>query len=340
VRNNPSGLSGRQSPLALTPAGARFVLNADRPMRRLRINSAGTFVSCTSAQQTQIASAFVAAQGYANESLNVLQNANAPATAPRYTHWFGVHTASRYATVVSHFAAIAGLLNTRGLTGMGWDCSRTDCTAGAYAFVYTTDPSYTIHLCDGFWSAATSGTDSQAGTVIHEVSHFTAVAETEDHAYGQSASAALALSNPAQAVNNADNHEYFAENEPARSMGALNTATPTPTLSPTPTQTSAPTRTPTSTPTSTSTNTPLGAATSTATSTPTNIPAATATNTATNTPTNTPVSTSLVTSTPTLTPVPGPSSTPELTLTAIAGGEPFELFLPMIIRNTQPVKVN
>ena len=41
------------------------------------------------------------------------------------------------------------------------------------------------------------------------------VAGTDDHAYGQSAAASLAISNPAQAVDNADSHEYFGENTPA-----------------------------------------------------------------------------------------------------------------------------
>ncbi len=45
------------------------------------------------------------------------------------------------------------------------------------------------------------------------------VAGTSDYAYGHGNCAALATSNPANAVKNADSHEYFAENTPARSMG-------------------------------------------------------------------------------------------------------------------------
>ena len=60
-----------------------------------------------------------------------------------------------------------------------------------------------------------SGTDSKGGTLVHEMSHFNVVAGTDDHAYGQSAAASLAISNPAQAVDNADSHEYFGENTPA-----------------------------------------------------------------------------------------------------------------------------
>jgi hypothetical protein len=53
------------------------------------------------------------------------------------------------------------------------------------------------------------------GTLIHETSHFTIVAGTDDHAYGQSSCQSLAQNDPARAVDNADNHEYIAENNPS-----------------------------------------------------------------------------------------------------------------------------
>jgi len=56
--------------------------------------------------------------------------------------------------------------------------------------------------------------DSQAGTLIHEMSHFTVVANTDDFVYGQTGARNLADTNPANAIMNADNHEYFAENNP------------------------------------------------------------------------------------------------------------------------------
>jgi peptidyl-Lys metalloendopeptidase len=40
------------------------------------------------------------------------------------------------------------------------------------------------------------------------------VAGTDDFAYGQTAAMNLAINNPNNAVQNADNHEYFAENTP------------------------------------------------------------------------------------------------------------------------------
>jgi peptidyl-Lys metalloendopeptidase len=75
----------------------------------------------------------------------------------------------------------------------------------------------TIHLCPVFWEVSTTGTDSKAGTLVHESSHFTQLAGTDDHVYGQSGAKSLAISNPSEAIDNADSHEYFAENNPALS---------------------------------------------------------------------------------------------------------------------------
>jgi peptidyl-Lys metalloendopeptidase len=50
------------------------------------------------------------------------------------------------------------------------------------------------------------------------MSHFTAVAGTDDRVYGQAAAATLAGSDPDRAIDNADSHEYFGENDPYRTV--------------------------------------------------------------------------------------------------------------------------
>ena len=77
------------------------------------------------------------------------------------------------------------------------------------------------------------------------MSHFTVAADTDDNAYGQSSCRTLADTNPGAAINNADNHEYMAENTPQL---ACNVLPPSPTNPPTPgptNQTPAPTPEPT-----------------------------------------------------------------------------------------------
>jgi peptidyl-Lys metalloendopeptidase len=161
--------------------------------------------SCSAAPQSTIASALSAAQTYATNADAYMAKTT---MGTRYTKWFGAVNSSRQATIKSHFASIKSTLATKPINV---NCG---CTDSSYAYVYPSQP-YTIYVCKAFWSAPLTGTDSKAGTLIHETSHFTVVAGTDDWAYGQSAAASLAISNPSKAIDNADSHEYFSENNPA-----------------------------------------------------------------------------------------------------------------------------
>lgn len=169
--------------------------------------ASNSFVSCNNTRQTQLVSARNSSVTYANNAKSYL---TVGTTGSRYTWWFGTYTSSRYSTVRSHFTSIASALSSQAYT---FNCSCTD--SGTYAYVYPTQP-YKVWLCGAFWAAPNTGTDSRAGTLVHETSHFNVVAGTDDWAYGQTAAHNLATSNPTKAVDNADNHEYFAENTPAR----------------------------------------------------------------------------------------------------------------------------
>jgi peptidyl-Lys metalloendopeptidase len=164
-----------------------------------------SFNKCTSTQQSTLLTARSQASTYAADALSYL---NANKTGLRYTTWFGVVTSSRYSTVTSHFSAISNAMDAKPVT---FDCGCKK--KNVYAYVYSNQP-YKIYLCGVFWTAPMTGTDSKGGTLIHEMSHFTVVAGTSDYVYGQSGAKSLAISNPDNAINNADNHEYFAENTP------------------------------------------------------------------------------------------------------------------------------
>jgi peptidyl-Lys metalloendopeptidase len=166
------------------------------------------FSHCSNAQQDGIAGAVQAGQAMAADATAYMQN-NVPAA--RYTAWFGPPDAARAATVARHMDAIRDAFANRPLTV---DCA---CTKPWFAYVYPDQP-YTIHVCKAFWNARPTGTDSKGGTLMHELSHFTVVAGTDDWAYGQDAAGALAGSDPARAVDNADSHEYFGENDPRRAL--------------------------------------------------------------------------------------------------------------------------
>ncbi|NVK23128.1 MAG: peptidase M35 [Kangiellaceae bacterium] len=158
---------------------------------------------CDNTQKNQILSALASADAMANDSVAYLNGS----VGQRYESWFGTPTNSRVNKAKSNFAAINDAIDNESLT---FDCS---CKQSYFAYVYPTQP-YKIYLCRAFWQARETGTDSRAGTIIHELSHFNVVAGTDDVVYGQSGARNLANSNPDQALNNADSHEYFAENTP------------------------------------------------------------------------------------------------------------------------------
>ncbi|MFI1990926.1 M35 family metallo-endopeptidase [Actinoplanes sp. NPDC020271] len=161
-----------------------------------------TYRGCTTSEKTALATAVTNAATYSQKSQTWL--AANPSGGGAYTTWFGTYSSSRFSRVTSAYSKITNELTSKTVT--------LDCTSDEdyYAYVYPDDP-YVIYLCNAFWTAPATGTDSKAGTLIHESSHFTVNGGTDDHAYGQTAAKQLAASNPGNAVDNADNYEYFAE---------------------------------------------------------------------------------------------------------------------------------
>ncbi len=167
---------------------------------------APSYVSCSSTRQSQLVTALNNAQGLSQRSRDYLNNlpTTSRSTDVNYKTWFGAYTSSRYAGVTSDYVNLYSAMSTKAFV---FYC---DCTDSSYAYVFANQP-YQVHLCGAFWSAPATGTDSKAGTLVHETSHFNVVAGTQDYAYGQTACRSLATSQPTKAVHNADSHEYFAE---------------------------------------------------------------------------------------------------------------------------------
>jgi len=161
-----------------------------------------TYRGCTTSEKTALKQAVSNAAQLSQKSEAWL--AANPSGGGAYATWFGTYSSSRFTRVKSAYSSITGELTSKAVT--------LDCTSNEdyYAYVYPDEP-YVIYLCNAFWTAPATGTDSKAGTLVHESSHFTVNGGTDDHAYGQTAAKQLALSNPANAVDNADNYEYFAE---------------------------------------------------------------------------------------------------------------------------------
>lgn len=198
----------RSQAIALQVAGRPSTLVAPQGAKGTApgLTSAVTFSKCTTAQQADVQAGLGAASTMANGAATYL--GGAASATQRYTTWFGTFSSTGWSTAQAHFAAIKDVFDTRAIN---FDCS---CKKRYYAYVYPNQP-YNIYLCSAYWTAPVTGTDSKGGTIVHETSHFGVVASTDDWAYGQSAAKSLAISDPAKALDNADSHEYFAENTPA-----------------------------------------------------------------------------------------------------------------------------
>lgn len=92
-----------------------------------------------------------------------------------------------------------------------------------FAHVIPSNGDHIMYLDTAFWSSIPTGSDNQAGVLLHELSHFRDVGGTTDVtrppgvlpigevAYGQQNALWLANNDPADALKNADNFEYFME---------------------------------------------------------------------------------------------------------------------------------
>jgi peptidyl-Lys metalloendopeptidase len=171
-----------------------------------------SFRNCTPEQEKEIAEAHTEAVRLAKEARSILTRTKVKERpgADRFETWFGTYDKKRYATISSHFLKIRDALSKKNVV-FNSDCDPR--YRDAYAYVSPSNP-YEIYLCNAFWKAPVLGTDCRAGVMIHEISHFYVVAETDDHVYGQNESQDLAKTDPDNAIDNADSHEYFAENDP------------------------------------------------------------------------------------------------------------------------------
>jgi len=200
LENDGLPMVAQSAPLSLWVEGKA----APQPAGDVTTLATEAFVGCSTSQQSSITTALNSARTYSENAKGYLA---AGTTGARYTTWFGSYTSARYATVSQHFVAIDDALDNKPVTV---NCG---CSSSSYAYVYSNKP-YEIFVCNAFWSAPNTGTDSRAGTLIHEMSHFDVVAGTDDVVYGQAGAKKLALRQPTKAVKNADSHEYFAENTP------------------------------------------------------------------------------------------------------------------------------
>jgi len=165
------------------------------------VDGRNEFQLCSESKKNDLRTARQHALNYADDSYDYLIY---QPNGARYLTWFGTNNISRLSSVRANFRRIRDAIDNERFK------FKCNCNQNVYAWVLPLQ-NHNIHICRLFWDAPMTGTDSKAGTLIHEVSHFFANAGTKDKAYGHTASMNLANTNPNDAIKNADNHEYFAE---------------------------------------------------------------------------------------------------------------------------------
>lgn len=180
---------------------------------RKQLKRAPNFLACGAAEQSAADEGLRVAEIYGIQSRNAM-NSTAEADradSPRYTTWFGSYNSTRWDFVRSAYNKMASALSNQVITfNCACDANGID-PERVVAYVYG-NRHYEINVCPLFFRYPTSGTNSKAGIIIHEMSHFEVIANTDDHVYGQSNTRNLAQSDPQQAIENADSFHYFSEN--------------------------------------------------------------------------------------------------------------------------------
>ncbi|MCF6272729.1 MAG: M35 family metallo-endopeptidase [Rhodobacteraceae bacterium] len=172
------------------------------------------FLNCSAAQQSDIEKALF-------NAFDALSAATVQITPQNgaYQSWFGRWEPARAKKVRTTLSALKNHIRIAKITYVCEPARSSSCDAGTFAFVYPND-SGTIYLCPPYFglpllSDATflevfnSGT--RAGTLIHEMSHYEDVGDTDDRCYNRDVCSSFARTSPGGATINADSYQYFAE---------------------------------------------------------------------------------------------------------------------------------
>jgi peptidyl-Lys metalloendopeptidase len=165
-----------------------------------------TYDSCSASEESAVQSTDSMALEKSRDVYTYLKglSESEAQTDALYKTWFGAYTADRYKKVLGSWQQVRNGFES----SITYNCHGPRCKPSWYAYVYPLSK-LEVFLCQQFWNAPDTGTDTKYGTLIHEVSH--EVAGTKDHVYGQAGCKNLAQNSPDQAIENADNYEYYAE---------------------------------------------------------------------------------------------------------------------------------
>ncbi|WP_373352739.1 M35 family metallo-endopeptidase [Pseudoroseicyclus sp. CXY001] len=162
----------------------------------------------------------IAEEAFAGAGAIVLVAAAQVGDTEAYNRWFGTFSRDRAEAVRTNLKAVNTALLSDEMVAVCPNLGEDGCLRDTYANVYPDQP-YVINLCPNFF-AQPNMTDhrpgapelengTREGTIIHEMSHFHVVADTDDLCYSRSECARMARRDALGAIRNADSYQYFAE---------------------------------------------------------------------------------------------------------------------------------
>ncbi|MGY3547355.1 M35 family metallo-endopeptidase [Bradyrhizobium sp. USDA 4469] len=164
--------------------------------------------ACLPAQKAAADEALKTAKAGISKVVSALKS-NSSSDEMRYIKWFGAGTPTDkqsvlriYEGTLSHAVFSAYWCPNNNIPELAWD-------VGDIAAVHPSAPG-AIFFTPDFFVRPAVGKDSQAGTIVHELSHLSG-ATLKPEVYQPGPAKALATSNPANAGKNGDNFEYYFE---------------------------------------------------------------------------------------------------------------------------------
>jgi peptidyl-Lys metalloendopeptidase len=146
--------------------------------------------------------------------------AAAVADTPDYARWFGQFSPANAEIVRTNIKALDLVLQSNAVKLICANDGEEDCKSDTYANVWPDQP-FVVNLCPAFFGMPTMETmepgsfeaenGTREGTIIHELTHFTVIAGTDDECYTREVCSNMARSDARRAVRNADSYQYFAE---------------------------------------------------------------------------------------------------------------------------------
>lgn len=137
-----------------------------------------------------------------------------------YATWFGVYSRTNSQIVRDNLKAINRALLDDAMVARCPNLGESGCERDTYANVFP-NRAYVVNLCPNFFTQPVMHSfppghyelenGTREGTIIHEMSHFNAVAGTDDNCYSRTDCSSMANRSTMDAINNADSYQYFAE---------------------------------------------------------------------------------------------------------------------------------